>query len=170
MSHEHDWIETARAYLYPKIHKYLDPFGLYATGGVGENQYVATFHVPEDKVEKSFLHKGNWERNPIAAYKTHSDGRESTLSLRLTHKGDTTRREYVEPGMQLHLTFFKARSDRKGAIDCYAHYEDDWSTAPIAHLRGKRFSAKEGVKRTTGYLRHAAYFAEGDEYTIQTQS
>lgn len=167
MSHEHDWIETVRQYLYPKLHKSLSSVGLYSMGHLGEAQYVCTFHISEDAVEKDLLHRADWERNPIAAYKVHRDGRESTLSLRLTYQGDTTDREYVEQGMQLHLTFFPSAEGRDGAIDCYAHYEDDWVAAPFAHLRAANFSAKEGVKRTTAYLRNATYFADGDEYTIQ---
>lgn len=166
MSHEHDWIEAFRASVYPAIHPYITRFGLYSTSHVGPDQYVATFTVSEEVIEELLLHRGNFERNPVAAYKTHTDGRKSTLSLRLTHEGDTSKREYVEPGMQLHLTFFPSKEGRKGTVDCYAHYEDDWAVSPWAHLRSKNFSSKEGVKRAHAYLRNATYLSQGNDYTI----
>jgi len=150
MSHKLDFLESIRAYLYPKLHSSLRLLGLYSIGKVGENQYVTTVDVPEDKLEKQLNHGEGFERNLIAAYKEHrGDGRESTLSLRLTHE---TRPELIEPGMQLHLTFLAALPDRQGTLDVYAHYEDNWESSPLAHLRSKNFSAELGVKKAKQIL------------------
>jgi len=136
---------------------------LYSTATVTPHQYVCSLSVAEEGLEKEVLHEPHgWQRNPVAAYKYHSDGRGSTLSLRLTHKDSTSAygRTYAEPGMQLHWTIFP--SERGGAdIDLYAHYEDDWMASPLAHLRGDNMSSKEGVKRSLALLRRETSYEEG---------
>lgn len=169
MSHELDFLESVRATLYPKLHSSLSKLGLYSVGKVGERQYVATLSVTEDAIEKELLHNACFQRSLLAAYKSHRDGRDSTLSLRLVEDGSNRcyNRKYVEEGMQLHLTALPAHEDRDGKIDLYAHYEDDWASSPIAHLRAKNFSAVAGVKKATALLHNSTYFKEGDDYTVQ---
>lgn len=169
MSHNLDFLESLRAKLYPKLHNGLSAVGLYSTGSVSEDQYVATLNFGEEAAEKELLHNGCFQRNVLAAYKSHSDGRDSTLSLRLTADGSKRcyNREYVEEGMQLHLTLLPAHPDRSGNLDIYAHYEDDWASSPISHLRSKNFSAIAGVKKATALLRNSTYFKEGEDYTVQ---
>lgn len=170
MSHNLDFLEKFRASLYPKLHSSLRSLGLYSVGKVGEDQYVCTLRVSEDEIEKELLHSGGFQRNVLAAYKEHPDGRESTLSLRLTHSGSEKEydREFVEPGMQLHLTLLPAVSSNSDAtLDVYAHYEDDWASSPLAHLRSKNFSAVEGRKRALALFDVTTFLSRGDDYVIE---
>jgi len=152
-----DWIESLRLYLYPKLHEPLSGFGdsigvrLYATGGVGGNQYVGTLSENEEVIEKELDERA--VRNPIACLKTLPDGRVSEGSWVLLHDENPA---LIEPGMQLHLTMFD-REDGEAGREIYAHYEDDWRTAPLAHLRGKNFNPKEGVSIATEYFNDETY-------------
>lgn len=163
MSHTHDWIESARRLLYPRLHPWLVKVGGYGTGTVTDAQHVATIHMDESSVEEYLLHAPHrFERNPVAAYKTTPDGRQSTLSLRLTAHGSSHyNSDYVESGMQLHWTFFEAAD---GALDLYAHYEDDWQVSPLKHLRGTNLDVAEGRRRSEEFLENATNLDRGDDY------
>jgi hypothetical protein len=161
MSHNNDYIERWRRFWYPKFHKALSIVGLYATAGVDERQYAFTLSIDEERAEEIFLHELGFERNPLSAYKTHVDGRESELSLRLVNTP-----EYVEDGMQLHLTLFE-RKDGKPGRDVYAHYEDDWEHAPIDHVRSKHMSLSEGVARSRAVLKQQTSMLHNGDAEIQ---
>lgn len=135
-----DYIERWRKHLYPILHRYL-PKGLYATANVRWNQYVGTVHESEDTIEAELVDLG-FIRNPVSAYKTLPDGRESEGSWVLwnEHRSD----DYVDFGMQLHITMFETQDGDKGR-ELYAHYEDDWRYAPVSHLREKNFDPHTGV-------------------------
>ena len=60
-------------------------------------------------------------------------------------------RGLVEPGRQLHIMIFE-RADEQPGREIYAHYEDDWRSAPVAHLREKNFDVKQGVKKAIDLL------------------
>lgn len=170
MTHQHDYIERFRRYWYPKLHGLLRRVEvgvpLFSKATTDEDRYAATFHIDEDTLEETFLHDLGFERNPIAAYKTHEDGRQSTLSIRLTNGVSENRGgQYVEPGMQLHATFFPSEYD-DGTIDMYAHYEKDWARHPIQHLRGVGTNSLQGVKRVLALIHNSTYLSENEDYTI----
>lgn len=143
-----DWVESLRKYFYPKLHDPLSKFGdsiginLYATGIVGWNQYVGDLKADEEVIEKEIDRLGG-KRNPVACLKELRDGRTSEGSWVLLH-ADLP--DVIEPGMQLHMTLFE-RNSGKGR-ELYAHYEDDWRSAPLAHLRAKNFDISGGVAMT----------------------
>lgn len=147
-----DWIESFRRSLYPLLH---DPFSklgekigvnLYAVGSVGGNQYVGKFDESEEAIEREFDDRA--ERNPVAALKSLEDGRTSEGSWVVLHEHCP---DLIEKGKQLHFTLF-VREDGKSGRELYAHYEDDWRTAPLDHLRSTNFSPSEGVAIAETYL------------------
>lgn len=146
-----DWIETFRRSTYPKLHPYLKPFGGYAVGHVGGSQYVGTFDEDEDTIEDELDDRGR--RNPIACLKSLDDDRVSEGSWVILHEDSP---DLVEEGMQIHITLFK-RDDGKDGREMYAHYEDDWRSAPIAHLLESNFDTETGVMLARDYL---------DEHTL----
>lgn len=147
-----DWVEGARLYFYPRLHEPLSTLGdrigvnLYSVGHVGERQYVGVLDESEDTIEKALDDHG--ERNPVACLKDLSDGRTSEGSWVIRH---AERPDLIEEGMQLHFTLFK-REDGKPGREIYAHYEDDWRVAPLAHLREKNFDVERGVVLGTEYI------------------
>lgn len=58
--------------------------------------------------------------------------------------------------MQVHITMFDRKDGGRGR-EIYAHYEDDWRTAPLAHLREKNLSSKRGAEIATEYLDNHSY-------------
>jgi hypothetical protein len=146
-----DWQEPVAGYLYPKLHQYLVWLGgligvpLYAIGGTGSSQYVGKVDIDEETLEHEFADLGLL-RNPITAYKIKADGREQEGSWVLWHDYDS--RGLVEPRRQLHIMIFE-RADEQPGREIYAHYEDDWRSAPIAHLREKNFDVEQGVEKAT---------------------
>lgn len=142
-----DWQEGLRANLYPLLHPYLKLFGGYAVGETRLNQYVGKFDEDEESIEVEMVDAG-FRRNPIACFKSLPDGRASEGSWVLLPENAP---DHVAPGMQLHVTMFKRADGQKGR-EFYAHYEDDWRSAPVAHLRAKNFSAAAGVDIARDYL------------------
>ena len=147
-----DWQESLRRYIYPRIHKPLSKFGsqiginLYAVGGLWNVGKVGVFDESEESIEEGLDDRAR--RNPIACLKNLPDGRVSEGSWALLHEDHP---ELIEEGMQLHMTLFE-RSDGKSGREIHAHYEDDWRSAPLSHLRAKNFSYDEGVKLATEYI------------------
>lgn len=133
-----DWQEGFRAKWYPRFHPYLELVGGYGIGTVGSNQYVGYTKLDEETLEEELVDLG-FVRNPISCYKHGPDGRPSTGSWVLLAE-DSKR---IDPGMQLHVTLF-LKGDEDG-VDIFAHYEDDWRTAPLAHLREKNFQPEYGA-------------------------
>jgi hypothetical protein len=156
LNSDDDWIESFRRSLYPLLHDPLSKLGekigvnLYAVGSVGGNQYVGKFDENEDAIEEEFDSRA--ERNPVAALKSLEDGRTSEGSWVVLHDHCP---DLIEEGKQLHFTLF-VREDGAAGRELYAHYEDDWRAAPLAHLRSENFSPEKGVKIAEEYL---------DEYT-----
>lgn len=157
VSADDDWQERARKYIYPKLHPYLRFVGAYSVSKVLEEQYVGYFVESEDVVEKE-LRDAGFRRNPISAFKTHPDGRESEGSWVLLHEDAPS---LVESGMQLHVTLLRRKF---GGRDVYAHYEDDWRVSPWSHLRAKNFSAPTGVSKAIAILdKHTFLKREEDD-------
>ncbi|UBF22187.1 hypothetical protein HRTV-2_gp39 [Halorubrum virus HRTV-2] len=148
-----DWQEKTRRSLYPWLHPRLQRLGdligvpMYAMGGVGHNQYVGKLDEGEEAIEIDLVDLG-FRRNPIACLKSLPDGRVSEGSWALVHEDAP---EVIEPGMQLHVTMFE-RDDGQPGREIYAHYEDDWRTSPLTHLREKNFSVLKGVEIAREYL------------------
>ncbi|UBF19107.1 hypothetical protein HRTV-14_gp34 [Halorubrum phage HRTV-14] len=142
-----DWQEGVRAWLYPRLHPFLTPFGGYGVGHTAVNQYIGKFSEGEESIELELVDAG-FRRNPIACFKSLPDGRKSEGSWVLIPEDAP---DHVAPGMQLHVTMFKRADGQKGR-EMYAHYEDDWRSAPVAHLRAKNFSAAAGVDIARDYL------------------
>jgi hypothetical protein len=138
-----DYQENLRRSLYPKLHTVLKPLGGYGKAKVYEDQYVGTLHVGEETVEKELWDMG-FERNPIAAYKYHgSDNRKSTGSWRLLPENDPT--GLVDDRKQVHVTLFRNEALPE-YIDVYAHYEYNWESEAVKHLRSVDFNPSEGVE------------------------
>ena len=142
-----DWQEGLRAWLYPRLHPLLKQFGGYGVGETRLNQYVGKFSEGEESIELELVDAG-FRRNPIACFKSLPDGRASEGSWVLLNEDAP---DYVAPGMQLHVTMFERDDGQKGR-EIYAHYEDDWRSAPVAHLRAKNFNAAAGVDIAGDYL------------------
>jgi len=147
-----DWIEGVRRYLYPKLNPYLKPVGGYSLGKVTESQYVGVLEEDEDTIERGL--DDMCRRNPIAALKELNDGRVSEGSWVILHEDNP---DLVEKGMQLHFTLFELQDGSRGR-EVYAHYEDDWRTSWLAHLRSMNLSASEGVDLATEYFNEHTFF------------
>lgn len=154
LNEDDDWIEPFRRRLYPRLHPYLEPFGGYAVGRVGENQYSLTVPAGEETLEEVLYERG-WERNPVACYKTHDDGRKSSGSWRLRAIND----EYGlldDDCCQLHITLFD-NHDVDEYVDVYCHKEYDWQVSPLKHLRGEDFDPIAGQVRAREFIRDYTY-------------
>jgi hypothetical protein len=92
-------------------------------------QYVGTVDMTEEEVEGLLRRMGFW-RNPVAYLKTRtwspfdSDG---------VSEGSWVWRESLFAPMQLHVTIFDNEDD--GSYDICAHWEANWISRPVAHLR-----------------------------------
>lgn len=148
-----DWQESLRRNLYPELHNVLIPIGGYGIAGVNDDEYVGKTTIDEETLEEELVDLG-LIRNPIAAYKTHTDGRQSEGSWVLIAENDTF--DLVEPGMQLHLTLLPRR-DGKAGREIFAHYEDDWRDSAVAHLKAENHSKEIGVRKTTELLDEESY-------------
>jgi len=163
LNSDDDWIESLRKYFYPKLHNPLSKFGdriginLYSTGRVGWNQYVGDLEEEEEVIEKEITKIGG-QRNPVACLKQLPDGRTSEGSWVLLHDDLP---EVIKPGMQLHMTLFN--SDLDNGREVYAHYEDDWRTAPLAHLRAKNFDIPRGVGMAKQIFNDSTFLLIDDE-------
>lgn len=153
LDEDDDWQEGLRRYLFPKLHPIISPYGAYAVGTAYEEQYAATIPEGEEYIEEVLVEHG-WERNPIACYKTHEDGRKSEGSWRLTSDND----EYglVGDKLQLHITLFK-NNDAETYIDVYCHQEYDWEKAPLKHLREVDFDMQAGSEKALTFIRDHTY-------------
>lgn len=148
-----DWQEGFRATYYPWLNSHLESIGkkigipLYATGHVSNSQYIGVALEGEETIEEELV-KAGFRRNPIACYKSLKDGRKSEGSWVLLHEDAP---EYVEKEMQIHLTLFEAEIDNSYR-ELYAHYEDDWRTSWLKHLKETNFSTKVGVEKATDVI------------------
>lgn len=149
MTHKQDFIEWFRTTFYPPLHVVLEFFNFYAAGELNPDEYVGTVYISEEELERRF-HDTGVVRNALAKYKSLPDGRSSTGSWRLTH---ATHPEFVDSGMQLHITLFE-NPDRplNGAVDVYAHYEKDYGYDAIGHLKGEDYSSGKGVNMARDFL------------------
>ena len=153
-NHNHDYIEKFRQVLYPKLHPYLKKFGGYGVGTVSETQYVASLPADEELIEEVLWNYG-WQRNIIASYKTHEDGRDSEGSWRLRGVDD----DYgiaTNPDKQLHITLFN-NTENPDHIDVYCHYEYDWTRKPLKHLREVEFNEDLGSRKGLRFIRDHTY-------------
>lgn len=147
-----DWQEGLRARLYPRLHGPLDRLGarlgvpLYAVGTFRGEHPVGYLEEDEEVIETELVALGA-RRNPVACYKSLPDGRTSEGSWCFTHRDLP---EYVERGMQLHLTLFT--SERGPGREIYAHYEDDWRVSPLKHLRAANYNPGLGRIRARELL------------------
>lgn len=151
-----DYIEPFRGYTYPRIHdflvKYTPAFG---TGTVHETQFVGVIEADEDVIEAE-LDAAGLVRNPLAAYKKASDGREGEGSWVLLPERDPD--DYVtDDHRQLHLTLMPRRDDGPGR-EVYAHDEVDWRDDPLGHLRARNFNPADGVANTRDLIALETYF------------
>lgn len=148
-----DWQEGFRRRVFPRIHRALVSIGdsigvpLYAAGTLWYVGHAATLDEGEEVIEEELVELG-FRRNPVACFKSLKDGRRSEGSWALIHEDGP---DVVEPGMQLHVTLFE-RGDGRPGRELHAHYEDDWRSAPISHLRAEKFSYDEGVARLVELL------------------
>lgn len=159
-----DWQEGVRAKLYPWLHPKLQYIGerinipLYATGGVGWTQYVGVATEDEEIIEEELADAG-FRRNPVSCYKSLPDGRKSEGSWVLLHDDGA---EYVEAGMQLHVTLFEADTNTHHRA-IYAHYEDDWRDSWRAHLNEHNFDAHLGVDKCIAVIDNETFLTFKDD-------
>lgn len=146
-----DWMEGVRRKYLPLIHPLIEPVGGYSVGTVYGEQYVGKVEESEDVVEEALEERAR--RNPIACLKSLEDGRVSEGSWVVLH-GDCP--DLVEPGMQLHITLFQPENDNIGR-ELYAHYEDDWRSRPLAHLREKNFQPVRGAEMATKFFNERTF-------------
>lgn len=118
-------------------------------GRTGDNQYVGTVKMGEEELERALFHPNNVSYNWLAYWKRHPDGRDSEGSWKLRYPRHS---DYVERGMQIHITLFPS-TENPDWIDVYAHYEWDNIRHPIRHIREDHFSPKEGVDRARNFIR-----------------
>lgn len=121
-------------------------------GKTYENQYVGTVKTNEEELERALFHETDARYNWLAYWKRHADdGRDSEGSWKLRYPRHS---EYIEPGKQLHITLFPARSSppEREWLDVYAHYEYDNVVHPWKHIREHEFSAAQGVNRCRRYF------------------
>lgn len=138
MTHNHgDFLEWLHHFLY-----------FFIRGNTYSNQYAGTVYLDEEELEKVVFHPHGVSYNPLSYWKRIRD-RNSVGSWRLIHQSHPT---YIEVGMQLHWTLYR-NPDNSEYIDIYAHYEKDWSSDPLGHLREINFSAKKGVELTRRFFR-----------------
>jgi len=129
-----------------QVHHFL--YGL-LRGFVHENQYVGTVKMGEEELEKTLFHPTDARYNWLAYWKTHrDDGRDSEGSWKLRHPRHA---EYVDRGMQVHMTLFPS-TENPDWLDVYAHHEYDNVLHPIKHLKEHKFSPKEGKERAQRYF------------------
>lgn len=153
LNSDDDWIERLRRYYYPKLHPLLAQFGGYAVGRVNEAQYTCTVPAGSETLEE-ILVSLDFERNPIACYKSHKDGRESIGSWALrSHDA-----EGVELGKdkQLHVTLLP-NADVREYVDVYCHREYDWQDAPLKHLQSKELEESAGSEAALELIKNETY-------------
>lgn len=157
MGHKQDFWEWIRGNVWPIFDWFFDLFGVGTTGTLPPDEYVGTIPVGVERFEKS-LHAMGVVRNAPAKYKNTVDDRNSIGSWRATHR---THPDFVDQGMQLHITLFppaggSASSDE--AVTVYAHYEKNYGNDPGGHLDGEDYSAELGVGKATKLIqKHTNY-------------
>lgn len=117
-------------------------------GRTGPEQYVGTVKMNEAELEKTVFHPNDVFYNWLAYWKRHPDGRNSTGSWKLRYPRHS---EYVDGGMQVHITLFPSNAEQ-GWIDVFAHYEYDNIAHPFKHVNEEKFSAPEGVTKTRHFF------------------
>lgn len=156
LNDEHaDWHEPLRKYLYPHLHPFLELFGGYGVGTVSDTQLVCVLGTDEEVIEKELAEVG-FVRNPISAYKTHPDSRESEGSWVLLAADDPCNR--LDDGRQLHITLLP-RNDGQPGREVFAHDEYDWRKHPLKHLREEHFRARDGVQHAKHIIDEHTYFS-----------
>lgn len=164
MDADDDWQEGLRGRLYPWLHPKLRAIGkhlgvpMYGIGGVGWTQYVGVANEPEEVIEAELADAG-FRRNPIAAYKSLPDGRESEGSWVLLHEDAP---DLVAEGMQLHVTLFASDTNTDHRA-IYAHYEDDWRTNWRGHLTETNFDAHAGVDKCIAVIDDETFLTFKDD-------
>lgn len=150
MGHRLDFIERIRERLWPKLHKAIRavyPAG-YAIGETQPQEYAATIHTSEERVERLLCDMG-FRRNPIAALKYQiSDGNRHIAT------GSWAWRKSLLADQQLHITLYQ--SVNSYGIDVYAHWEPSWIIHPIKHYDGQHVDGPQGAEMMRKWLFDAA--------------
>lgn len=137
MGHKHDYWESVRAFIIPKlailigiINKYLGT-SYYVESVTGSKQYVGRVYMDVEGFEKE-LHDMGFERNPLASYKT----------LFGSNKSEVGSWRLVDGDYQLHTILYVENN----YVKIYSHYEYRWDKHPIKHYRGKKIDIHKGVE------------------------
>lgn len=146
-----DWIESFRRTWYPRFHGTLARFGGFGVAVTPHHGYALTLDTDEETLEQELVAAG-FIRNPVAAYKTHTDGRPSEGSWVLLREEVPA----LPRDRQLHVTLFPSSSG--SGIDLYAHEEYDWRVRPVAHLRSKDLNRTNAVEKVRRILDERTYF------------
>lgn len=135
-----DRLTRLRRRTYPVVHRVVRKVGGYAQCTMDPSEYVGTVDRTLDSFKTELRHM-EFQREPIAAIKRHSDGRQSA--------GSWVRRQSLWADKQLHVTVFRNGGD---GIDTYAHWEDSWIRHPIQHYRSHNWDTVSGVKKMRSLL------------------
>lgn len=150
MGHKHDFWETIRSVLLPKlgiVAHHLNTItkkNYYVEADTHKERFVGRVEMGEEEFEK-VLHDLGFERNPLAAWKhleTDADNYEEASFRKIGFED--------EPRKQLHVVLYDGANVDDSPDEytyVYAHFEYRWDTNPIKHYRGHEVESKRAVKR-----------------------
>lgn len=128
-----------KKYIQPIRHRILSFLGLKHT--LEEDSYVGTYIGSIRSIGRDLSDLG-FNRNPVAWLK-FSD-------IYGVAEASWVKREHLLAPMQLHVTLQYVPDKRVTHV--YAHYEYNWITHPILHLRSKDVYVEEGIEMTRELL------------------
>ena len=135
-----DGYNAVRQRLLPAIHSTLDLLiGGYALSDTPSEEYVATLHCSETRVETLLADLG-FSRNTVASLKIRTDGDVSDGSW-------VFRKSLLAP-YQLHAILHE---DEDGT-QLYAHWEYSSIRHPYRHYTAREYSAEKGVTKMRSVL------------------
>lgn len=137
---ELDRTTKLRRRVLPAVHEVKRRVGGYAQCTMHPSEYVGTI----DRTLTRFadeLREMEFRKEPIAALKSHQDGRLSA--------GSWVYRSSLFANEQLHVTLFRTDG---GSVDTFAHREFSWLTHPYRHYRSVGWDTDRGVTEMRSLL------------------
>lgn len=135
MSVASESLNKMRMLVWPVFHRVFKRVSdAYAVTQTTEEEYAATVRESQESLEEK-LPEMAFHRTPIASLKIRLDGNISD--------GSWMYRESRLADRQLHVVLHELED--RGAVDVYAHVEDNWIRHPLLHLRKKNYNAEKGV-------------------------
>ena len=121
----------------------------YAQYELDNSEYVGRVEASIGEFERA-LYAEEFDRMPLAALKTLSDGR--------VERGSWARRDGLLAERQTHVMLFDTPTGESG-VDVYAHEEPSAINPATAwkHYRGQGYSPSEGVETMRAFLDESAF-------------